>query len=101
MKRMILIMVMVMMAGCAFRYEHEPCHDCGPLHDETAYIQTTIALDHYEYSPGCYDEPYYHSPEWCDDYGDRSTCCVWYVDGWFEEYCQWGNDWCWEYNGSW
>ena len=52
-------------------------------------------------APGCWDEPYYYEPEWCDFYDDGTTCCVWQADGWFEEYCQWGNDFCWDYNGSW
>ena len=53
------------------------------------------------YYESCYEEPYYHSPLWCDWYDDGTTCCVWMVDGWYEEWCQWQDDWCWEYLGAW
>ena len=60
----------------------------------------------YYYTPDssdyvCYDEPYIWSPDWCDYYSDNTICCVWYVDGWYEEWCQWGDDWCWDYVGAW
>jgi len=48
----------------------------------------------------CWDDPYWYTEEWCDQYGDGTLCCVWYVDGWYEEWCQWDYDYCWEYNGS-
>ncbi len=104
MKRVVLLAVMALLGGCTLEYDHDPCPSCGPIYDDTEYIETSIALDepdYYEYAPGCYEDPYYYSPEWCDYYDDGSTCCVWVSDGWYEEYCQWGNDWCWEYNGSW
>jgi hypothetical protein len=48
----------------------------------------------------CEEDPYWYEPEWCDWYDSGATCCVWYTDGWYEEWCQWAYDWCWEYNGS-
>jgi len=58
-----------------------------------------IEIEFY-YDDACWDIPYWHSEEWCDYYDDGSSCCVWYVDGWYEEWCQWEDDYCWEYNGS-
>jgi hypothetical protein len=52
------------------------------------------------YAGGCFEDPHHYTPEWCDWFDDGSTCCVWYVENWFEEYCQWGTDICWDYNGS-
>tara|TARA_R100000152_G_C6536419_1_gene16227 strand:- start:64 stop:372 length:309 start_codon:yes stop_codon:yes gene_type:complete len=50
----------------------------------------------------CYEEPYWHEPLWCDYYDDYSACCVWYIDGWHEEWCSWDYEWgCWEYIGGW
>ena len=46
----------------------------------------------------CTQDPYPWEPEWCDWYDDGTTCCVWLVNGWYEEWCQ---DYCWEYNGAW
>jgi hypothetical protein len=70
---------------------------CGPVTYSESGYSTTVEV----YYESCYDEPYIDTPIWCDWYSDNTTCCVWYVDGWYEEWCQWGNDFCWEYNGAW
>ena len=70
---------------------------CGPATYSDSSYSSTVEV----YYESCYDEPYIDVPLWCDWYNDNTTCCVWYVDGWYEEWCQWGNDFCWEYNGAW
>ena len=92
MKRLMLIAVAALLAACTFDYNDDYNGPAYIVHAEP--VETTYALD------ACYDEPYWHEPDWCDYYDDE-TCCVWYVDGWFEEWCQWDDGWCWEYNGSW
>ena len=93
-------------AVCAFMFTA-----CGTLeydypHSESngsAYIVVPTASD------SCWDEPYMYGAEWCDWYDDGSTCCVWYVEKEiplcctltsYEEWCQWEDGWCWEYNGE-
>jgi hypothetical protein len=56
----------------------------------TAYVETHA---------GCFEEPYWQDPEWCDLFSD-GECCTWYVDYWYEEWCDWGYMGCWEYNGA-
>ena len=63
------------------------------------YNTTVVEETYYETGYYC-EDPYWHEPEWCDYYDD-ATCCVWYADGWYEEWCQWDYDYCWDYNGSW
>jgi len=92
----ILTLAALAMASCAFEAK-TPRFGFSTTHS-TALTQD-VPIEHY-YAGGCWDEPYHYVPEWCDWYDDGSTCCVWYVDDWFEEYCQWGSDICWEYNGS-
>jgi len=80
--------------------------DPGPttLEPSGYYVEyeTSYESDGYYYDDyyGYCEEPYWHGADWCDYYDDGSICCVWYVDGWYEEWCQWDYDWCWEYNGS-
>jgi hypothetical protein len=81
------------MGACTFDYEDDyngPAYIVveEPPHDEYSYIVDV-----------CYGEPYWRSPEWCDLYVD-AECCTWYVDGWYEEWCDWGYIGCWEYYGS-
>ena len=88
MKLFTLGFLCLLLSCCTVRYETAPVltGDVGAV---------TVYYSH------CADEPYYEEPEWCDWYDDGTTCCVWMVDGWYEEWCQWENDWCWEYNGAW
>lgn len=72
-----------------------PCDGCIP----STPGEPTAAI--YYYDPGCYEVPYLYSAEWCDWYDDGTTCCIWYSDGWYEEFCQWENDLCWEYVATW
>ncbi len=102
MKKIILALACVItFAGCTLDW-HVDKH-CGPGTNRTCgpvtYVDVSYVDDYY-YDDGCWSEPYWYSPEWCDWYDDGTTCCVWLSDGWFEEYCQWGEDFCWEYNGS-
>lgn len=93
MKKFAIIMTaFAAIAGCDLTIKQPapwPSHSVG-------HSATHIEVNNY-----CADEPYYHSPEWCDWYDDGTTCCVWLAEtGWFEEYCQWEYDFCWDYNGS-
>lgn len=64
------------------------------------YASSSVAYN--SYGEVCEEEPYWEEPLWCDWYGGgHMICCVWYVDGWYEEWCQWDTGWCWDYNGSW
>jgi hypothetical protein len=93
MKRFIFIMTaFATFAGCDLSLR-QPAVSSSQL---SGYSSTYVEVyDH------CADEPYYHSPEWCDWYDDGTTCCVWLSgSGWFEEYCQWEYGFCWDYNGS-
>ena len=69
---------------------------CCEVKVETTPIATEII-----YVEDCAGEPYWFGPEWCDYYSDGSVCCVWYSDGWYDEWCQWRYDMCWEYQSSW
>ena len=101
MKNLIVILIIAFtFAGCRFRVDTPICDGCNPpvyVQESNNLTQTSATLYYEDY---CIDEPYYHAAEWCDWYDDNTTCCVWYSDGWFEEYCQWDYDYCWEYNGS-
>tara|TARA_Y100000034_G_C6867513_1_gene395559 strand:+ start:1137 stop:1445 length:309 start_codon:yes stop_codon:yes gene_type:complete len=101
MKKIIMSLVCVLaFAGCTLEYDYEPA-PTDPWHTPSVYIEYEIpGSDTYYYDDGCWDEPYYYPPEWCDWYDDGTTCCVWWADGWYEEYCQWEDDYCWEYSGS-
>jgi hypothetical protein len=72
---------------------------------DASYVEVEVGsssgyYDDYYYDDVCWEDPYWHAEEWCDYYDDGSLCCVWYDDGWYEEWCQWDYDYCWEYNGS-
>ena len=82
----------LLLTCCTFEY---PDAGCG-WNPETDY-SATVSI----YYESCYGEPYYEPPLWCDWYDDGATCCTWMVDGWYEEWCQWDTNWCWEYNGAW
>jgi len=53
------------------------------------------------YYSHCGEEPHNFFPAWCDVYEDGSKCCVWESYDHYEEWCQWKDDWCWEYMGEW
>ncbi len=93
MKKIILYLATaITLAGCSIEYR---------LPDgQTTVYTPTVEVSHYDHD-ACWEDPYWHSEEWCDYYDDGAMCCVWYVDGWYEEWCQWDYDWCWDYNGSW
>jgi hypothetical protein len=79
----------IILSGCTFEFGHPQAPDITTAYDTS-------------YDDAYYCEvPYTHIPEWCDYYDDGSLYCVWYVDGWYEEWYQWDSDYCWEYNGSW
>lgn len=94
-----LLCVFSLICGCTLDIRHEPTESYGPPpyteNVGSSYVEATI----YE-SYSCYEDPYWYSEEWCEYYDDGAMCCVWLSDGWYEEYCQWGYDYCWEYNGS-
>ena len=103
-KKIIMILVCAFaFAGCTLEYR-DPVHTpTGPViyteYPDTSYVEVEYEADYY-YDDACWDDPYWHAEEWCDQYADGTLCCVWYVDGWYEEWCQWDYDYCWEYNGS-
>ena len=101
MKKIILFLaVAITFSGCTIEYRRTPTDHV--VYAPTEYVETYPSYVEVTYeSDMCWDDPYWHSEEWCDYYDDGTMCCVWYVDGWFEEWCQWDYDWCWEYNGSW
>ena len=75
----------------------------GPVYypeQDSAYVEVI-----YHEDTACWDEQYLYPTLWCDWYDDNTTCCVWWVEdyeiGWYEEWCQWEDDWCWTYNGVW
>ena len=74
---------------------------CCMVELETRPVTNTSGASVYYGPDYCTEDPYYWSPEWCDLHSDGTTCCVWMVDGWYEEWCQWQDDWCWEYLGAW
>jgi len=106
MKKTILTLIFTLMfTGCTLDWHvDEYCgpgtnRTCGPVtytEPGTSYIEVVF----YSEPDLCFEDPYWHTEEWCDYYDDGAMCCVWYIDGWFEEWCQWGYDYCWEYEGS-
>jgi len=103
MKKIILLIICALsFAGCTLEYDYEP-GPTDPGYTPSVYIEYEVPVGaRYYYEDVCWDDPYWHTEEWCDYYDDGSLCCVWYVDGFgeYEEWCQWDYDWCWEYNGS-
>ena len=87
MRKLIIALACLLFTGCTLEVE-DPAYAEGSVYVEIVYDE-------------CYEEPYWYMPEWCDYYSDGTECCVWYVDGWYEEWCQWDYDWCWYYEGSW
>ena len=93
MKRMMLMAAaLTMFAACTFDYDDDYNGPAYVVHSEPAITVYEVE--------SCFEEPPWYEPEWCEHYDDVS-CCVWYVDGWHDEWCIWEVDWCWEYNGSW
>ena len=95
--RLLVGFLCLSLSGCMIEWRDIPT----PFSPEPpAYMvdTSTISL----YGGICEQEPYPEDPIWCDWYHeDSSVCCVWLVDGWYEEWCQWDAGWCWDYNGSW
>jgi len=109
-KIIMCLVVAATMAGCDLHLGHGGRHSpTGPtvsteyvVTPETSYVEVGVEYEtEYYYDDACWDDPYWHAEEYCDQYTDGTLCCVWYVDGWYEEWCQWDYDYCWEYNGSW
>ena len=96
MKKLILVVTLAITLGaCRFTVDNAP-----PIYVQDKQPNTQISTALHYYEDHCFEDPYNHSAEWCDWYDDNTTCCVWFSDGWYEEYCQWGYDYCWDYNGS-
>ncbi len=90
--RLLMIgLAMMSLSACTLEID-KPGH--GYVENTGAYTVT-----YYEIYDGCYEEPYWFEPEWCDLYSD-GECCTWYSDGWYEEWCDWGYMGCWEFNGT-
>jgi len=86
MKIFALALTCLLLTCCELRVETVPRTTTGVI-----FIEDTCH----------YGEPYWHTPDWCVYYNDGATCCAWYVDGWYDEWCQWYYASCWEYQGSW
>jgi hypothetical protein len=107
MKKIILLIVCALsFTGCTLEYRDRGHTPSGPTvyteYPDTSYVEVEIdpvSVEYY-YDDLCWEDPYWYTEEWCDQYDDGTLCCVWYVDGWYEEWCQWGYDYCWDYNGS-
>ena len=102
----IILYTMLALSACTFDIHHEPDPYAPPVYVEDnspSYIEI-----YYTGDLMCYQDPYSYPAEWCEWYDDDAVCCVWwasyyedyYHDGWYEEWCRWGHDYCWEYNGS-
>jgi len=87
--KVLILLSMLLLSSCTFDVDQP---EYGP--DDSLSSIVYIEIDN-----GCYDVPYWEDPEWCDLYGD-GECCTWYIDGWFEEWCDWGYMDCWEYYDS-
>ena len=102
MKKLALaLLIAITVSGCRLTFERADCDGCIPstyVQDKNEASETTAVIYYYEDS--CYGEPYYYEAEWCEWYDNDTTCCVWYSDGWYEEYCQDAFDYCWDFNGS-
>tara|TARA_R100000808_G_C2052665_1_gene87509 strand:+ start:192 stop:518 length:327 start_codon:yes stop_codon:yes gene_type:complete len=105
-KRLFFVCAASLIVGCTFEVHREPSPHAPVTYVEgggSSYIEA-----YYFDDLTCYEDPYWYSAEWCESYGDGSMCCVWWVsyyedyywDGWYEEWCQWDVDYCWEYNGT-
>ena len=78
-------------------------HGHNPSYEEVVIVQE-------EPLPWCWDDseyyaPFYHSADWCTDYGvGVGYCCEWRVDSYYdvcyEEYCWWDDICEWEFQGS-
>ena len=94
-KIILAAVVAIVFSSCDTSPSVVPCDGCIP----STQGEPTAAI--YYYGPDCYEPPYLYDAEWCDWYDDGTICCVWYSDGWYEEFCQWENDFCWEYVATW
>ena len=83
----VLVYMSLAVNACMLDVE-QPGHEF--INDPT-YVQITVH--------DCYDIPYWQDPEWCDLY-NSGECCTWHIDGWYEEWCDWGYTGCWEHTGS-
>ena len=82
----------LLLSCCTIEWRHDPA---PPV------VYTTDPAVIEVYYEICSEDPHYWMPEWCDYYDDGTTCCVWYNDTWYEEWCQLPSTGCWEYNGAW
>jgi hypothetical protein len=105
----VCLLAMFILTGCDISFHGRHHTPTGPTVVTTEYQRPDTSYTEVSYSDSYYydddysycEEPYWHAPEWCDYYDDGSVYCVWYVDGWYEEWYQWDYYSCWEYNGSW
>ena len=82
----LLLTLTLISARCTFDVEPMSPHD-------SSYVEVV----YYE----CYEEPYWEYPEWCDHF-DNNTCCTWYIgSGCYEEWCDWDDYGCWDYEVQW
>ena len=66
---MVAAMIFILfLSGCEVHTYHEPHPPKNVYYTETVVTHTPVVYETY----ACYDpyyEPYYHSPEWCTEYG--------------------------------
>jgi len=100
-RKIVILCVASLILSCTLdiRREHDGPYAPVTYPDSETSEYVYVGISYYD-DPLCYEDPYWHAPDWCDWYDDNTTCCVWYVDGWYEEWCQWEDDICWDYNGS-
>ena len=96
MKIVIVSLVSLALSCCTLEFRDD--RNTPTIYDNPGAYDAAITV----YYEACSIEPYPYSPEWCDEYSDGTVCCVWTNDNWqYEEWCQWGYDACWDYNGAW
>ena len=89
----VTLLAAALLSGCTIEYKDNPNGPAYVVVEETGYDEYAYDID------VCFEEPYWHEPLWCDRYEDVE-CCTWYVDGWYEEWCDWDFLGCWEYYDS-
>ena len=99
------IVFVFLLTGCEVHTYHEPYPPKKVYYTETVVTHTPVVYETY----ACYDptyEPYYHSPEWCTEYGlGVGYCCTWttydsYGYSCEEEWCWWDDICDWDFMGE-
>ena len=88
--RLILCVMMMVVGACV----NAPQEDISPV----IVGDTSNLLIYYS---NCEHMQPSANPTWCDFYEGGGACCTWDVAGFYEEWCQYPDNLCWEMNGGW